>query len=232
MNRAKNAVAACVAAWGLVGCVVDDGGSPTDADATSTVERTVVRLSPDGNHQVTTSRITSAQQREELNARAQLFSGAAARPWPVPLAARDPGCAYSSMWIFDNDSNITGAHHRSITRSASTPAPPCRRARTSASTPANACSARAGPPASPGPTPAATGSAASGQGRTLGRSAITAMGCNSTSRHTRRRPAPRRRCRTPRWCASTDPPDQLFPLVPSVTGASGSRIKFLRDALI
>ncbi len=103
-------------AMGLVcmlgGCI--DGAEPTPAAADEPmIERTIVRLLPDGSEQVTTARVTATQQRQEFADRAQR-TASAARPSDGTgevqqgLASVDGGCAGSSMWIFDNTGNTLG----------------------------------------------------------------------------------------------------------------------------
>ena len=109
MNHRRIAIGlVCV----LGGCL--DGAEPAPAAADEPmIERTIVRLLPDGSEQVTTAQVSATQQRQELADRAQRLAGATRVPDGTGevqqgLASVDGGCATSSMWIFDNTGNAVG----------------------------------------------------------------------------------------------------------------------------
>lgn len=96
----------------VAGCI--DSGVPASSEAPAQapdVERTIVRLQPDGSEQVTTLRVTEAQHRQELADRERRTHGTTTGGLgevDQGLASVDNSCAASSMWIFDNTGNVRG----------------------------------------------------------------------------------------------------------------------------
>jgi hypothetical protein len=97
----------------LAGCLDSSEPTPEPAEP-AMVERTIVKLLPDGSEQVTVQQVTAAQQRQELaerERRAHLAPASASGGTGEVvqgLASTDSGCAASSMWMFDSDNNQLG----------------------------------------------------------------------------------------------------------------------------
>jgi hypothetical protein len=96
----------------VLGCA--GNSDPSSAAQQEMVERTIVKMRPDGTEDVKIEHITVEQQRQELAARElRLHPGTRAAGGNVgvteeALATVDSGCAGSSMWIFDNTNNTVG----------------------------------------------------------------------------------------------------------------------------
>ncbi len=82
------------------------GGAQEANENADSVRRTVVRFDEDGQPIVTTSRITVAEQRAEIEARRRMIeqgeSGDKLRGALMAGMEVDPGCAAASLWVFDN----------------------------------------------------------------------------------------------------------------------------------
>jgi hypothetical protein len=78
-------------------------GDPTAAT------RTIVTFAADGSPIVNTEPITALEHQRELAAREAFVAGArAGTPPRTAFSTVDPGCAASSLWIFDNPGNTLG----------------------------------------------------------------------------------------------------------------------------
>jgi hypothetical protein len=88
-------------ALGVAACgVADPSESPSTEPATFT--RTIVHIQADGTETVEQTTITAAQQRAEQDARGRILGGEpSTRAGESDVVTRDPGCAASSMWMFD-----------------------------------------------------------------------------------------------------------------------------------
>lgn len=89
------------------------GPAPSAATDAQMVERTIVKLLPDGSEDVKTEQVTVAQQRREWAAREQRLHAPESAAGGVGvahegLASLDSGCVGSSMWIFDSNDNSVG----------------------------------------------------------------------------------------------------------------------------
>jgi hypothetical protein len=97
------------------GCNGNIDASATAAQDSQLVERTIVKLLPDGNEEVKTEQVTVGQQRQEWAARQQrLHPGTPGAGGNIGVAEEelvsvDSGCAASSMWIFDSNNSQIGA---------------------------------------------------------------------------------------------------------------------------
>jgi hypothetical protein len=107
MKRVIGVIGVVLAISGCGGAPGDEA-SPAAADpaAEAHVTRTIVRIGPAGDPEVSTEEISVTQQRAEIAARAAFVREReeAAKNGTLPRTveiARDTGCSTSSLWMFD-----------------------------------------------------------------------------------------------------------------------------------